>query len=83
MYLVKFVVGNQGMPGAPLLHATGTVDAPTGRISGTAEIIQAIAGPAGDIKISNVSGYIRSLGFGEAHRIVTLTGTYSPSLTSP
>lgn len=45
LYLVKLLVGNERTPGAPLLHVAAAVDAPTGTITGQAEITQAIAPP--------------------------------------
>jgi hypothetical protein len=83
LYLVKFVVGNEGMPGAPLLHVQALVDAPTGKISGHAQITQAIAPPDGDIVIANLTGQIRSFGFGQPLRVVTLEGTYYHQLPPP
>lgn len=71
------------MPGAPLLHVQALVDAPTGRISGHAQITQAIAPPDGVIAINDVTGQIRSLGFGPAVRVVTLAGTYQQELPPP
>ena len=76
LYLVKFDVGNEGMPGAPILHVSAAVDAPTGYITGQAEITQAIAPPEGDIRISDLHGRIRTLSIEPPLRIVTLTGSY-------
>jgi hypothetical protein len=83
LYLATFVVGNQGVPGAPLLQVQALVDAPTGKISGHARITQAIAPPAGNIAISDLTGQIRSLGFGKGMRVVTLTGSYPYVLPPP
>jgi hypothetical protein len=83
LYLVKFIVGNKGMPGAPILHVAAAVDAPTGHISGQAEITQAIAPPGGIIRINDLKGRLRSLGFGPAIRVVTLWGTYVHFLPPP
>lgn len=83
LYMVKFVLGNEGMPGAPLLHVQALVDAPTGKISGHAQITQAIAPPNGNIQISNLTGQIRSLGFGPSVRVVTLSGSYVQSVPPP
>ena len=82
-YLVRFVVGNVGLMGAPVLHVAAVVDAPTGRISGHARITQAIAPPGGMIAINDLTGQIRSLGFGESVRAVTLSGTYEYSYPPP
>ena len=82
-YLVRFVMGNVGLLGAPVLHVAAVVDAPTGRLAGHAQISQAIAPPGGMIVISDLTGQIRSLGFGESVRVVTLTGTYECSFPPP
>lgn len=74
LYLVKFDVGNEGMPGAPLLHVQAAVDAPTGHITGQALITQAIAPPDGELRVRNLTGQIRSLGLGPAKRVVSLSG---------
>jgi uncharacterized protein DUF1842 len=83
LYLVKLLVGNEGMPGAPLLHLALAVDAPTGHITGQAEITQAIAPPEGIIRINHLQGRIRSLGFGPAVRVVALKGSYVFSFPPP
>lgn len=71
-YLVKLLVGNQGMPGAPLLHLHLGVDAPTGQVVGEGEITQATGG--GDIRVQGLKGQIHSLGIGEPRRVVALQG---------
>jgi hypothetical protein len=83
LYLVKFLVGNEGMSGAPLLHVAAAVDAPTGDITGQAEITQAIAPPGGIIRIKNFQGRIHLLTLDPAVRIVTLTGSYVFSFPPP
>jgi hypothetical protein len=83
LYLVKLLVGNEGMPGAPLLHLSLAVDAPTGHITGQAEITQAIAPPGGITRINNLEGHIRSLGLIPAVRVVSLTGSYVFSFPPP
>lgn len=74
LYLVKLNVGDEGVPGAPILHIQAAVDAPTGHITGQAEITQAIAPPDGVLHVRNLSGQIWSLGADPAKRVVTLTG---------
>jgi hypothetical protein len=83
VYLVKLLVGNEGMPGAPILHIFAMVDAPTGDISGQAEITQAVARPDGSIRIKDLHGHVRLLAFDPAVRIVTLTGSYTFSFPPP
>lgn len=84
LYRVTFDVGNEGEPGAPILHVQALVYAPTGRITGTADITQAIAPPGGDIEIHDLRGEIRYLGYGtSAKRIVALSGFFSPNKTEP
>jgi hypothetical protein len=76
LYIVNLLAGNVGVPGAPILHLGLAVDAPTGHISGRAEITQAVAPPDGVIRINDLHGRIRSLGFGPAVRVVALRGSY-------
>jgi hypothetical protein len=83
VYPVNLVVGDKGKPGAPLLHVAALVNVPSGLISGHAEITQAIAPPEGLIRINDIQGRIRSLGFGTAFRVVTLDGTYIVSFPPP
>jgi hypothetical protein len=83
LYLVKLLVGNKGMPGAPLLHLSLAVDAPTGHITGQAEVTQAIAPPGGIIRINKLQGHIRSLGLVPAVRVVSLTGSYAVPFPPP
>ncbi|WP_237477765.1 DUF1842 domain-containing protein [Lichenibacterium dinghuense] len=82
-YLVKILVGNKGTPGAPLLHFTGVVNAPTGKINGFAEITQALPPPHGVTDIPNVTGQIRHTGFGPDKLLVTLSGSYVVSVPPP
>jgi Domain of unknown function (DUF1842) len=83
VYLVKLLVGNEGMPETPILHIFAMVDAPTGDISGQAEITQAVAPPGGIIRIRDLHGQVRLLAFDPAVRIVTLTGSYTFSFPPP
>jgi hypothetical protein len=83
LYLVKLLVGNEGMPGAPLLHLSTAVDAPTGHVTGQAEITQAIRAPEGHIRITHLKGQLRSLGLEPAVRVLTLKGTYTVSVPPP
>jgi hypothetical protein len=84
LYLVKLLVGDEGTPGAPLLHLSLAVDAPTGTITGQAEITQAIPPPEGDIRINDLRGTIEVLPL-RPHpmRIVSLTGTFVHYLPPP
>jgi Domain of unknown function (DUF1842) len=83
VYLVKFLVGNVGMPGAPILHVSAMVDAPTGDITGHAEITQAVAPPGGIIRIKHLHGHVRLFALDPAVRVVTLTGCYTFSFPPP
>ena len=82
-YLANVLVGNEGMPGAPLLHVAALVVVATGLISGHAHITQAIAPPNDDHHVNNITGRIRALSFGGGLRVVTLQGTYLQSFTPP
>jgi len=75
LYLVNGVAGNEGMPGAPLLHFSLLVDAPTGKVTGHAVQTQAVAPPSNEIKINDVTGMVRATGLGKLTKIVALQGT--------
>ncbi len=83
LYLVNLLVGNEGMPGAPLLQAHLAVDAPTGHITGQAEISQALPPPHEIVRINNLHGRIRSLGLLPAVRVVSLEGSYTIPFPPP
>jgi hypothetical protein len=80
LYLLKFELGNLDLPGAPVLHVSAAVDAPTGTLTGQAEITQAIDPPAGDIRINDLQGKILSFPSG---RVIVLRGTYRFSFPPP
>ncbi|PLR22877.1 hypothetical protein SGCZBJ_17030 [Caulobacter zeae] len=80
LYLVKLEVGNVGTPGAPIVNLALTVDAPSGNVSGIAEISQAIVG--GNHRFP-VSGHIYQTGFGQAELLVSLTGEFVYSVPPP
>jgi len=83
LYYVKELVGNEGMPGAPLLHLACVVNSSTGVVNGQAQVTQAIAPPNGEIDIPHVTGQIRHLGFGQDSMIVSLSGKYLVSFPPP
>jgi hypothetical protein len=83
LYLVNGVAGNEGMPGAPLLHFSLLVSTPTGTVTGQAEQTQAVAGPASKIHIGNITGHIRAAGLGKYTQLVTLQGSAVMSLPPP
>src|SRR4051812_28790094 len=76
-YLVKFTVGNEGEPGAPVLHVSAVVDPSKGTVNGSGEITQAVDGPVGDIHISHITGEIHPLGYLlHLTRVVALKGSF-------
>lgn len=82
-YLVNGTVGNLNLPGAPIMHFSLVVVPSANSVSGTVEITQALAPPYGKIVIRNVTGVIRSTGFGSVTQVVALQGVYYQSLTPP
>lgn len=80
LYLVKLEVGNAGTPGAPIVNLALTVDAPSGNVSGIAEISQAVLG--GKHRFP-VSGHIYHTGFGQDQLLVSLTGKFVYSVPPP
>ena len=82
-YLVNGVLGDENMPGAPLLHFSLVVVSATGKVAGHAVISQAIAAPYDEKQISNVTGQIHATGLGPITKIVALEGTYTYSAPPP
>lgn len=80
-YLVKGIIGNEKLLGAPLAHFSLVVSPVLGTVSGMVEITQAIASES--IVINNITGKIRATGFGKSTKIVSLEGTYSVSFPTP
>ncbi len=80
LYLVKLVVGNVGTPGAPIVSLALTVDAPSGHVSGIAEINQAIIG--GQHRFP-VQGNIYHTGLGQDQLLVALHGQFVASVPPP
>lgn len=83
LYLLNLDVGRPEVPGAPLLHVQALVDAPTGKVSGHAEITQALAPPNADIKINNLTGQVHELDVLPSAPIVTLSGTFVVEFPPP
>ena len=82
-YLVKLKVapgGGSPLPGAPVLHLTLGVNAPTGQINGSAEITQALPPPYGAVSIPQVTGQVLHTGFGQDNLLVHVSGEYVVSV---
>ena len=76
-YNVKGTLGNLDLLGAPIMHFNLVVVPSENTVSGSVEIIQAIAPPYGHISIQNLKGQIRATGFGGVEQIVALEGNYT------
>jgi hypothetical protein len=83
LYLVNGVAGNEGTPGAPLLHFSLLVNAVTGTITGQAVQTQAVPPPGDKIVVGNITGIVRSTGFGHFTKIVALEGSAVISFPPP
>lgn len=83
LYPVKLNVEKKGLLGAPDLKLSLVVYAPAGTVSGSAVITQALAPPAGEIHIPEVSGVIHHTGFGADQQLVALKGQYVVSVPPP
>jgi hypothetical protein len=81
-YLVNGQAGNVGVAGAPILHFSLVVMAPTGKVSGHATISQAL-GVNSEKPINDVTGEIHAAGFGSVTKLVALKGTYYEPLPPP
>lgn len=78
LYLAPpLLVGNEGMPGAPLLHLHLAIDASTGEVIGLGEIDWGSVQGFSDVRISELTGQIHSLGLGPAVRVIAVQGTYN------
>lgn len=82
-YLARGTVGNVGLPGAPIMHYSLVVVPSANSVSGTVEITQAVATPAGHIVIPNVHGVIHATGLGPITQIVSLQGEYVQTVPPP
>ena len=80
LYFVKAVVGNTGLPGAPVVNLALSVQAASGHVAGIAEISQAI--PGGTHRFP-VTGQIYQTGFGPNHQLVSLNGEFVYSVPPP
>jgi len=76
-YNVKGTLGNLDLLGAPIMHFNLVVVPSENTVSGSVEIIQAIAPPYGQISIQNLKGQIRATGYGNIEQIVALEGDYT------
>jgi len=81
--VVTLTAGNRGMAGAPILTMALMIDGEDGSVHGKGEITQAIAPPYGELSVSNITGQVRSMGFGPATRAVALKGTIYSTLKPP
>ncbi len=80
LYFVKAVVGNTGLPGAPVVNLALSVQAASGHVAGIAEISQAIQGGTHRFP---VTGQIYQTGFGPNHQLVSLNGEFVYSVPPP
>jgi hypothetical protein len=83
LYQLCLVAGNEGTPGAPILHLSLLVNAVTGQITGQGTQSQAIAPPGGKINISNITGVMHSAGFGKVTKLIALKGEAFISFPPP
>jgi hypothetical protein len=81
--VVTLTAGNCGMPGAPILKMVLMIDQADGTVQGKGEITQALAPPYGELPVSNITGQVRSMGFGPATRSLALKGTIFTPLKPP
>ena len=81
LYKVDLTAGNEGTPGAPILHLSLLVNATNGQVTGQGKISQAVE--SGDVPISNISGLVTSTGFGEYTKVVSLKGEGFVSVPPP
>lgn len=75
LFPVDLKIGN-GQAGAPTLYLNLLVDAPTGAISGTGRITQALAPQWSDLPIPSVSGQMEIDGTSKVARLLRVSGDY-------
>jgi len=83
LYLVNGSAGKENTPGAPTLQFSLLVNAVTGAVTGHAEQTQAVPPPNNSISIGNITGSLRSTGFGEYTKVVALEGSAVISVPPP
>jgi Domain of unknown function (DUF1842) len=82
LYPVKGILGNVGVPGAPICHFNLLVYPSGHTVSGIVNITQAIAGPESHITVQ-VHGKIYATGLGKVTQVVSLQGQYGVSFPPP
>lgn len=83
LYRVCGEAGKEGTPGAPRLYFQLLVNTQTGKITGHARQIQAVAPPYDNIPITITSGTIVPLTVGNFIQVVSLQGTGLISFPPP
>lgn len=81
--VITLTAGNQGLPGAPILTMALLIDGADGTVQGKGEISQAVAPSYGELRVSNITGQVRSMGFGPATQALALKGTIFTTLKPP
>jgi hypothetical protein len=81
--VITLTAGNCGMPGAPILRMALMIDPADGTVQGKGEITQTLAPPYGELSVSNITGQVRSMGFGPATQALALKGTIFTTLKPP
>lgn len=79
-YLAKGIIGNVGMPGAPIVHFSLVVVPSQHKVSGSVHVTQAIAGGSYS---GEVTGKIYATGLGNVTQVVGLQGTIHPDGPEP
>jgi hypothetical protein len=72
-----------GLAGAPTLHLSLLVDAPSGRVTGQGSVTQALAPPYGNVPISNITGQIHGAGIPPVTKLMGLKGEAFISFPPP
>lgn len=83
LYQYCAVAGNEGTPGAPVLHLSLLVNAVTGKVTGHGTQTQAVSPPGDKIDINISEGKIRATGLGEINKVMALKGSAVVSLPPP
>ncbi len=58
LFLVNLLAGKEGLPGAPLLHLSLTVNAVSGTVTGQGKQTQPVTPPSGNIPIFDITGRV-------------------------
>ena len=82
LYRACGTIGNEGTPGAPVVHYSLLADPKRNTVTGTVQITQAIQGANSDITV-DVTGTIKEYDLPIVANVVTISGKYTHACPPP